>query len=201
VSDLLTEERIASTVAAAASALEDARVAYGLMGGLASSVYGRPRATEDIDFLVKPTEASRALEALGEAGFETEETNPSWIYKATRDGLTADLMFGIYGGIYLDDEMLAHATLQDVAGGEVRVLAPEDIVVIKAVSHDDASPRHWYDALAILAGAEIDWDYLVHRSSHGARRMLSLLIYAQSVDLIVPEEPIRKLFEAIYEGV
>src|SRR5205823_2840344 len=73
VSDLLTGERVASTVAAAASALEEAGIAYGLMGGLAASVYGRPRATEDIDFLVKPTEAKRALDALGEAGFETEE--------------------------------------------------------------------------------------------------------------------------------
>ena len=29
-------------------------------------------------------------------------------------------------------------------------------------------------------------------------RVLSLLLYAQSVDLIVPEEPIRTLFDAIY---
>jgi predicted nucleotidyltransferase len=199
VSDLLTEERVASTVAAAASALEDAGVAYGLMGGLAASLYGRPRATDDIDLLVRPTEAKRALEALAAAGFETEETNPSWIYKAARDGLTVDLMFGIYGGIHLDDEMLAHATLQEAAGEQVRVLAPEDIVVIKAISHDDASPRHWYDALAILADADVDWDYLVRRASHGARRTLSLLIYAQSVDLIVPDDAIRKLFAAIYE--
>jgi predicted nucleotidyltransferase len=198
MSDLFTEARVAATVAAAASALDEAGLAYALMGGLASSVYGRPRATDDIDFLVKPTEAKQALEALDEAGFETEETNPSWIYKATLDGLTVDLMFGIYGGIYLDDEMLVRATIQEVRTARIRVLAPEDIVVIKAVSHDDASPRHWYDALAILADSQIDWDYLVRRASHGARRVLSLLLYAQSVDLIVPEEPIRALFDAIY---
>jgi hypothetical protein len=65
VSDVLTEERVASTLAAAAAALEDAGLAYALMGGLAASIYGRPRATDDIDFLVKPTEAKQALEALG----------------------------------------------------------------------------------------------------------------------------------------
>src|SRR5947207_1802684 len=181
MSDLLAEEGVAAAVAAVASALDEAGLGYALMGGLASSLYGRPRATDDIDFLVKPTEAKRALEVLGEAGFDTEETNPSWIYKATLDGLTVDLMFGIYGGIYLDDEMLEHATLQEIGGEQVRVLAPEDVIVTKAVSHDDASPRHWYDALAILADAEIDWDYLVRRASHGARRVLSLLLYAQSV--------------------
>jgi len=198
VSGVFAEERVATTVAAAASALDEAGVAYALMGGLAASLYGRPRATDDIDFLVKPTEAKQALEVLGDSGFYTEETNPSWIYKATLDGLTVDLMFGIYGGIYLDDEMLARATIQETGDAQVRVLAPEDVVVIKAVSHDDASPRHWYDALAILADAPIDWDYLVRRASHGARRVLSLLLYAQSVDLIVPEEPIRALFDAIY---
>jgi predicted nucleotidyltransferase len=198
MSDLLAEERVAATVAAAASALDEADLSYALMGGLASSVYGRPRATDDIDFLVKPTEAKRALEVLDDAGFETEETNPSWIYKASLDGLTVDVMFGIYGGIYLDDEMLEHATTQDVGDTRIRILAPEDIVVIKAVSHDDASPRHWYDALAILANSEIDWDYLVRRASHGARRVLSLLLYAQSVDLIVPDSAIRRLFDAIY---
>src|SRR5919201_3361163 len=104
MSDLFAEQRVAATVAAAASALDEADLAYALMGGLASSVYGRPRATDDIDLLVKPTEAKRALEVLGEAGFETEETNPSWIYKATRNGLTVDVMFSTYGGIYLDDE-------------------------------------------------------------------------------------------------
>jgi len=198
MSGVLAEERVAATVGAAASALEGADIAYALVGGLAASVYGRPRATDDIDLLVKPTEAKRALEVLAAAGFETEETNPSWIYKAMRDGLTVDLMFATYGGIFLDDEMLAHTTRREVAGEQVRVLAPEDLVVIKAVSHDDASPRHWYDALAILADADIEWDYLVRRASHGARRVLSLLLYAQSVDLIVPEEPIRTLFEAIY---
>jgi predicted nucleotidyltransferase len=198
VSDLFAEDRVAATVAAVASALDKADLAYALMGGLASSVYGRPRATDDIDLLVKPTEAKRALEVLDDAGFETEETNPKWIYKASLDGLTVDLMFAIYGGIYLDDEMLEHATTQEVGDARVRVLAPEDIVVIKAVSHDDASPRHWYDALAILADAEIDWDYLVRRASHGARRVLSLLLYAQSVDLIVPDSAIRTLFDAIF---
>src|SRR5439155_3429113 len=93
MAEVFAEGRLATTVADAATALEDAEIPYALMGGLAASVYGRPRATDDIDVLVKPTDAKRALDALGAAGFDTEETNPKWIYKATRGGLTVDLMF------------------------------------------------------------------------------------------------------------
>lgn len=191
-------ETLTAVIRDAVAALEDAEVPYALMGGLASSIYGRPRATADIDLFVKIDDAMRALETLGSAGFEVEETNPKWIYKASRDGLTVDLMFAVYGGITLDDEMIARTRNEELAGVRLRVLAPEDMIVIKAISHDDQSPRHWYDALGIIAACELDWDYLLRRARHGARRVLGLLVYAQSVDLVVPEEPIRSLFEQIY---
>jgi hypothetical protein len=76
--------------------------------------------------------------------------------------------------------------------------APEDVIVIKALAHDEPSFRHWHDSLAIIAAQELDWEYLVRRARHGAHRVLSLLVYAQSNDLIVPEQPIRSLFESIY---
>ena len=41
------------------------------------------------------------------------------------------------------------------------MLAPEDIVVMKAMAVDEESPWHWYDALGILAAVDLDWDYLV----------------------------------------
>jgi hypothetical protein len=182
----------------AAAAFDDADVPYALLGGLASSLYGRPRATADIDLFVRPADAKRALEALAAAGFDTEETNPKWIFKAEKHGLAIDLMFEVYGGITLDDEMIERSREMELAGARIRVLSPEDVIVIKAISHDDQSPRHWYDALGVIAACELDWEYLLQRARHGARRVLSLLVYAQSVDLVVPEEPIRSLFEQVY---
>ena len=65
--------------------------------------------------------------------------------------------------------------------------------------HDEHMPRHWHDALAVLAVSELDCDYLTRRArQYGARRVLSLLLYAQSNDLIVPSTPVRNLFEAIF---
>lgn len=186
-------------MADAAQSLEQAGIRYVLIGGIASSVHGRPRSTDDVDFLVDPMDAKRALDTLGAAGFETEETNPHWIYKAFRDGMTVDLMFNVHGNIYLDDEMLEHAAESEFSGRSVRVAAPEDVVVIKALAHDEPSWRHWHDALAIIAAQPLDWEYVVRRARNGAHRVLSLLIYAQSNDLIVPEAPIRTLFREVYD--
>jgi predicted nucleotidyltransferase len=196
----MTDETVERVVAAAAAALEQAELPYVLIGGVASSIHGRPRATDDIDLLVDPRDADRALAALGAAGFDTEATDPHWIYKATKDGETVDVMFNIKGDVHVDEEMLTRARPTDFAGQEVRVASPEDVIVIKALAHDEPSFRHWHDALAIIAAQELDWEYLVRRARKGAHRILSLLVYAQSNDLIVPEQPIRNLFGSIYDS-
>jgi predicted nucleotidyltransferase len=193
------DDRVAQIVAHACESLDRAAVPYLVIGGVASSVYGRPRATDDVDLLVEANEALRGLRALAAAGFATEETNPHWIYKAESGGTTIDLMFKVHGDIYLDAEMRERAREADFGGYAVRVASPEDVIAIKAVAHDEPSVRHWHDALSIIAVQDLDWDYLLRRARHGAHRVLSLLVYAQSNDLIVPEHAIRELFRQIYD--
>jgi predicted nucleotidyltransferase len=189
---------VADVLSDAVRALDTAAIPYLLIGGLASSVHGRPRATEDIDLLVKQADADRALETLSRAGFEIERTNPQWIYKATRDDIQIDLIFWLKGDIYLDDEMLERAPEGEWEGVRVKVMPPEDLIVVKAVIHDEQTPRHWGDALGIIADSELDWEYLARRARKGARRVLALLVYAQSNDLVVTDDTIRNLFESIY---
>jgi predicted nucleotidyltransferase len=181
----------------AAEALERADVPYVLIGGLASAALGRPRCSSDIDLFFAPEQAPRALEVLADAGFETEVTNPAWLYKAFRDGILVDLLFKTVGDIYLDAEMLRRASHCDVYGARVRVIPPEDLVVIKAIVHDEETPRHWHDALALLRRPDLDWDYLVERAQRGPRRVLALLLYASSNDLWVPARPMRQLAEQV----
>src|SRR5690606_13711796 len=64
------------------AALEGAGVVYALMGGIASNRLGRPRWTHDIDVFVQPGMADAALDALAQAGFDTERTDPVWLFKA-----------------------------------------------------------------------------------------------------------------------
>lgn len=196
----LTQDAVLAHAALdAVEALESVGIDYVVIGGLASSLLGRPRTTRDIDFLVRADDALVALDALANTGFETEETNPSWIYKARRGDVTVDVIFWLKGDVYLDDEMLARAPEVAVAARTVRVMPPEDLIVVKAVVHDEQTPRHWHDALSVLADQELDWDYLIRRARHGARRVLALLLYAQSNDLIVPEDAIKRLYATIYE--
>lgn len=193
------EETFLRILADTVEVLDEAEVGYVLMGGIGSATHGRPRWTHDIDVFVKPEEAGHAVDALAAAGYDTERTYPDWLFKAFRDDVMVDLIFKSSGGIVLDDEMLARAKHFDFKGVELRVVPPEDLIVIKAVVHDEHMPRHWHDALAILAICDLDWDYLVRRArQYGARRVLSLLLYGQSNDLIVPQTPVKNLFSAIF---
>lgn len=180
-----------------ATALDEAKVDYLFMGGIASACLGRPRFTHDIDVFVKPQDARRAMEALAASGFETEETYAEWLYKGFKHDQMVDLIFRSTGDIYLDDEMLERAPTTPFMGRDLRIVPAEDLIVIKAVVHNEHMPRHWHDALALIAVADLDWDYLVRRARKGVRRVLALLLYAQSNDLVVPWGPVRELFALI----
>lgn len=180
--------------------VDHAGIPYVVMGGIGSAALGRPRWSHDIDLFVKPGYAEQAVEAFAAAGFATQLTDPQWLYKALKDGVLVDVIFMGAGGIYFDDEMFTRSTVEEFKGQRIRVIAPEDLVVIKAVVHREETGRHWFDALSIIANCNLDWDYLVRRAKHGARRVLSLLIYAQSNDMLVPTGVIRRLFAEIYES-
>jgi predicted nucleotidyltransferase len=183
------------------AALDAAGIPHLVMGGVGSAAMGRPRGTQDIDVFVHPDAARPALEALASAGFSTEETDPRWLYKGFKDGVLVDVIFRSSGEIYLDEEMLARSSIAEFKGCPARFMAPEDLLVIKAIAAQEHVPHHWYDALAIIGSSDLDWDYLVSRARrHGVKRILSLLLYAQSNDLGVPSRAVRRLTEAIDDG-
>jgi predicted nucleotidyltransferase len=190
-------ESLTSVLGEAVRALDKDGIDYVLIGGQASSLLGRPRCSSDIDLLVTPEDAPHALAALASAGFRTERVNPHWLFKAYRRDVLIDLLFKVRGEIYLDPEMLRRSTMRRFRGAQVRVVPPEDLIVMKAIVHDEETPRHWADALAILASADLDWDYLLARSRRAPRRMLSFLCYAMSVDLFVPTPALRELARVV----
>src|SRR5437588_4221427 len=196
--ETVSEETFVRVLGQGIGALERAKIPYGMLGGVASAILGRPRWTHDADVFVRPVDAPAALEALERAGFETQRTNPHWLFKGIKEGVLVDVLFRARGDIYLDDEMIERLVESDFQGVPLKTIPAEDLVVIKAIIHDEETPRHWSDALALIASTDLDWDYLLRRAQHGARRVLSLLLYAQSADLVVPERVIRGLFDAIY---
>jgi hypothetical protein len=184
----------------AQAALVEAHVRFLVMGGIASSLLGRPRWTHDIDIFLRPEETGRALDALEAAGFQTSIEHEHWLAKARKRGLVVDVIFRSSGDILLDEEMFARSVPARFKDRDLRLVPPEDLVVMKAVASSEETPRYWFDAIAIIGHTELDWDYLVRRARPvGVRRVLSLLLYAQSVDIIVPARAIRAMVEMLLE--
>jgi hypothetical protein len=174
---------------------------YAFMGGLASSVFGRDRWTHDVDLIVRPQDARGLLRRFAEAGFVTEERDQSWLYKAYRDDIMVDFIFrilapGFAGAITLDDEMLARVREGDFHGVRLALISPEDLLVIKSLVHKEFRSRHWFDSLGLVAAGGLDWDYVVERAlQRNPRRVLSLLLYAKSDGLQVPDRVVHELFD------
>jgi predicted nucleotidyltransferase len=185
----------------ALDALHTADIPFLLIGGIGSAVYGRDQGTRDIDVFVRPETSRRVLEELGARGFETKEVAERWLSKAMKDGVLVDVIFRSTRDILLGDEMLRRSRVMPFRGREVPLAPPEDLVVMKACAMSEDTSRYWYDAVSIIAHSELDWDYLVARArEHGARRVLSLLLFATSLDIVVPSEPIETLYDAIGAG-
>lgn len=182
----------------AISALDRARVPYLVGGGIAAKAFGRERVTHDIDFFVKPADAQSALDALAGAGFKTEKTNPRWLFKGYKQDVMVDIIFASTGEIRVDDRMMEHSRMADFSGRRVRTLPPEDLLLMKMMIVDEDMPRHWHDALGVIRWVDINWDYLLSRARYGPRRMLALLLFAQSMDLQVPNAVIHRLYNVLF---
>lgn len=183
---------------AALDAVEAKKIPYALIGGIAISGMGRPRSTHDIDLFVRPEDAEATLAALVEAGFEAERPELKWLLKAWKDDHMVDIIHRSQGDIYFDDEMQRRAKKINFHGRQIPAVPPEDLIIIKAAVHQEVGPHHWWDALALLTHAQIDWDYLLKRARKAPRRLLSLLIYAQSQDVWIPNGVVNYLFDIVY---
>src|ERR1700738_3472453 len=86
-------ESIQAALKRAAAALRDADVPFVLAGSLAAWARGGPETTTDLDFIVAPDEAERALEVLKALGMRTERPPEGWLFKAWDGGVLIDLIF------------------------------------------------------------------------------------------------------------
>lgn len=181
------------------TALGEGGIAYLFTGGIPSAVHGYPvwsHGGEDIDLLVKPDEAAKALETLGAAGFETERTHPEWMYKARKHGVTVDLIFRPDGGIQLDDQTMAHKLVKEFKGRSLEMVGPEDLVLMLTASYEEDEPIRLKNLLGILTHSEIDWGYLVSRAGDTLTRLASFLVYADSKDIFIPREVLKAVISS-----
>ena len=189
--------RFTEVLEEAIEVVEGEEVDYAIGGSIAAMTWGRPTSIEDIDVILSPTDAPRVLKAFDRAGHDTEEPE-TWLYKAKKNDVTVDLIFEMESSMYLDEQMAAHTVLSEAFGVRLRLMSAEDYVISQALSTKEDTAAYWYNALSVLGKTDIDWDYLVERASRGPRRVLALLIYAESNDLAIPKTAVRRLFESVY---
>jgi predicted nucleotidyltransferase len=186
-------EQIKLTLFETVEIFDQYQIDFILFGGLAGYQLGRPRETHDIDILIHPKDAEYVLEV-----FETERRDPQWIYKAWKNDVLVDLIFKSCGDIFIDDEVKSHTRRLSYWGRTIPTISPEDYLIIKVAANREKASHHWYDALSVLKEGQIDWAYLLIRSRYAPRRLLSLLLYAHSMDIRVPQDVIHELYKYIY---
>ena len=153
-----------ATLKRAAAALRDAEIEFLLAGGLASWVRGGPESEHDLDLMVRPEDAERALAALQSAGMRVERPPETWLFKAYDGEVMLDLIFRpVIGPV--TDEFFERAELLEVEAVPMLVLALEDLMTTKLLVLREHEVD--YDGVVEIARSlreKIDWDEVRRRT-------------------------------------
>jgi hypothetical protein len=157
-------DRIVDALRAAVPVLHAAEIPFLLGGSMAVWAYGGPEPLNDLDLMVRPADARRAQEALGEAGFRTDDPPEDWLLKAWHGDVLVDLIFEPRG-IAIDDETLARGEERSLAAIRLRVMALEDVLVSKLLALDEHQLDMAYLLQLVRAVREqVDWPALRART-------------------------------------
>jgi predicted nucleotidyltransferase len=148
----------------AAAALRAADVPFLLGGSLASWARGGPETTHDLDLMVKPDDAERALEALRETGMRPERPPEEWLLKAWDGEVLIDLIHHP-SGLQVTDDVIERGDTLNVLSMEMQVMSLEDVLATKLQSLTE----HELDYSGVLQIArslreQIDWGVLRERT-------------------------------------
>jgi hypothetical protein len=161
-------ERLLDTMKNAAGVLREAGIPFVLGGGLACWARGAPKTEHDVDFLVRPRDAERARQALGDAGMRTEAPPEGWLLKAYDGDVLVDLIFEPQGGP-IDDATFERAEELEVYATRLQVAALEDVLVQKLLALSEQQPD--YSSVLELARSlreQVDWDEVRARTEGSA---------------------------------
>ncbi len=197
-----------ATFKKATDRLDRADIDYVVFGGIAVWGYGRRRWTRDIDLLVKQADAKRILEELGKEGFETEERDHRWLYKAAMDDAHIDIIFEARGEVTLTPQLIERRQTAEIDGYSFEIMDPENLVLVKIMATKEIRPADWYDALSILQNLKgsFDWNYFMEQATSQADKVLSFLFFVEAFgadgngDHLIPPRIIEGLIDIYLRG-
>jgi hypothetical protein len=132
------------------------------------------RDTKDLDLFLRKDDIRRALDALDEAGFRTELTDPLWIAKAFDGDYFVDLIFSSGNGLAtVDSAWRRRAQHAQVLGIDALVVPAEEMIwqtafIQERERFDGADIHH----LLRCQGAKLDWQHLLARFGEGYGEVL-----------------------------
>ncbi len=149
----------------AAAALNQAGVPFLLGGSLASWARGGPETRHDLDLMIRPEDAERAVEVLVEAGMSAERPPEEWLLKVWDGDVLIDLIFRP-SGMEITDDAIERAEDLSVLAMEMKVMALEDVLATKLMSMNDHHAD--YESTLQIARAlreQIDWRAVRERTA------------------------------------
>ena len=179
---------------AAAGILNDAEIEFVLGGGLSAWARGGPRSEHDVDFLIKPEDAERALEAFEASDWKVERPPEGWLYKTWHEnGALVDLIFDPASGP-ITQEIIDRSHEGEVMALRAKVATLEDVLVSKLMAINEqelnfSSVLEWSRSLR----EQIDWREVRERTpgSPFAKAFFVLLEELDIVDKIPEPRPLR----------
>jgi hypothetical protein len=150
------------------AAFREAGVPALLAGSLAVWARGGPETRHDLDFVVKPEDGERALQALVDVGMKPERPPEGWLYKAWDGEVLVDVIFEPRG-LHVDDDLIARGEEREVMAIGIRLMALEDVLTSKLMALDEHSAD--YSQLLLMTRTlreQIDWHALRSRTRESA---------------------------------
>ena len=171
------------TLKKAAAALRDAGIPYLVAGGVASWVRGGPSTDHDLDFLIKPVDADRALDTLADVGLRPEKPPEEWLFKAWDGDVLVDLIF-CPAGLDVDDELIERGEEREVEAMTMRVLSAEDLLVSKLMAMTEHS-INYRSCLKIARALREQIDFGdVRRRTEGSPFGRAFFVIAEGLEIV-----------------
>ncbi len=138
------------------------------------------RDTKDLDLFLTHEDVSRALALLASERFTTEVCDPVWLCKARSGEFFIDLITGMSNAaITVQPEWIERATLAEVVGVPVKVLAAEELIASKLF----VTRRERFDGADIVhvihgTAGNLDWTRMVQiAGDHWMMLLWALVLY------------------------
>ena len=164
---VILEDNIAALLQRVVLCFQRERVPYVLIGAWALAVWGRPRATNDLDFLVLVNEGDvdRLSRRLTQAGLELDETWQEWNpmlrgsqLRFQSQSVTVDVLLPRDPH---DQQIFQQRRKKRMDGRYYWVVCPEDFILQKLKV---GRPRDFEDAVSVVDRLrnKLDGEYLEH---------------------------------------